>query len=68
MINLDARYHEYLTSDTKNFRLDGIDEKVKAYGYTDNGQEIDGYYVTTENYTFYFCKEGVFKRKEELSK
>jgi len=68
MIDLDARYHEYLIRDNKNFRLDGIDEKVKAYGYTDNGQEIDGYYVTTENYTFYFCKEGVFQRKEELSK
>ena len=68
MIDLDARYHEYLIRDNKNFRLDGIDEKVKAYGYTDNGKEIDGYYVTTENYTFYFCKEGVFQRKEELVK
>ena len=68
MIDLDARYHEYVIRDNKNFRLDGIDEKVKAYGYTDNGQEIDGYYVTTENYTFYFCKNGVFKRKEELAK
>ena len=55
MIDLDARYHEYLIRDNKNFRLDGIDEKVKAYGYTDDGQSIDGYYVTTENYTFYFC-------------
>ena len=49
-------------------RFDGVDEKVKAYGYTDNGKEIDGYYVTTENYTFYFCTKGVFKRKELLNK
>ena len=68
MINLDARYHESLIRDDKNFTFDGVDEKVKAYGYTDDGKEIDGYYVTTENYTFYFCKEGVFQRKEELSK
>lgn len=68
MIDLDARYHEYLRRDNKNFRLDGIDERVKAYGYTDDGQSIDGYYVTTENYTFYFCKEGTFKGKKELVK
>ena len=68
MINLDTRYHESLIRDDKNFRFDGVDEKVRAYGYTDYGQDIDGYYVTTENYTFYFCKKGVFKHKELLNK
>ena len=68
MMSLDARYHESLIRDDKNFRFDGVDEKVKAYGYTDDGKEIDGYYVTTENYTFYFCTKGVFKHKELLNK
>ena len=68
MINLDARYHESLIRDDKNFRFDGVDEKVKAYGYTDDGLDIDGYYVTTENYTFYFCKKGTYKHKELLNK
>ena len=68
MINLDARYHDYLHLKEKKFRIDGIEEYVKGYGYTDDGTDIDGYYVTTENYTFYFCKKGVFQRKEELVK
>ena len=68
MIDLDARYHDYLHLKEKKFRIDGIEEHVKAYGYPDAGTEIDGYYVTTENYTFYFCKEGTFKGKKELVK
>ncbi len=34
----------------------------------DDGKDIDGYYVTTENHTMYFCKQGGFKRKEVLVK
>ena len=67
MINLDARYHDYLGG-SKKFRIDGIEEKVKAYGYTDDGTDIDGYYVTTENHQLYFCKKGTFKRKQELTR
>ncbi len=66
MINLDARYHDYLQGN-KKFRIDGIEERVKGYGYTDDGKDIDGYYVTTENHQLYFCKDGGFKRKEELT-
>ena len=68
MINLDARYHDYLQGSSKKVRIDGIEERVKGYGYTDNGKDIDGYYVTTENYQLYFCKDGGFKRKEVLVK
>ena len=66
MIDLDARYHDYLHLKEKKFRIDGIEEHVKAYGYTDDGTDIDGYYVTTENHTMYFCKQGGCKRKEVL--
>ncbi len=68
MINLDARYHDYLQGSSKKFRIDGIEESVKGYGYTDDGKSIDGYYVTTENYQLYFCNQGGFKRKEQLTK
>ena len=27
MINLDERYHDYLTNPTKKFRIDGVGEK-----------------------------------------
>ena len=59
MINLDERYHSYLTGD-KKLRIDGVEEKVKAYGYTDNGKEIDGYYLTTENYQLKYNMDGLF--------
>ena len=41
MINLDARYHDYLQGSSKKFRIDGIEESVKGYGYTDDGKSID---------------------------
>ena len=49
-------------------RIDGVAERVKAYGYTDDGKSIDGYYVTTENYTLFYDMEGTFKRMETLDK
>ena len=61
MFNLDERYHSYLSGD-KKLRIDGVEEKVKAYGYTDNGKEIDGYYLTTENYQLKYNMDGVFTK------
>ena len=49
MINLDERYQSYLTGH-KKLRIDGVDENVKGYGWECDGNEIKGYYVTTENY------------------
>ena len=59
MFNLDERYHSYLSGD-KKLRIDGVEERVKAYGYTDNGKDIDGYYLTTENYQLKYNMDGVF--------
>ena len=59
MFNLDERYQSYLTGD-KKLRIDGVEEKVKGYGYTDNGKDIDGYYLTTENYQLKYNMDGVF--------
>ena len=67
MFNLDERYHSYLDG-SKKLRIDGEEERVKAYGYTDDGKSIDGYYVTTENYTLFYNMEGTFKRMETLVK
>ncbi len=67
MINLDTIYQDYLHHGEKKFRIDGVEEKVIAYGYTDDGTDIDGYYVTTKNHTLYFCKKGSFKRKKQLT-
>ncbi len=65
MLNLDERYHSYLSGE-KKLRIDGIEEQVKAYGYTDNGSEIDGYYLITKNYKLKYNLEGAFVRMEAL--
>ena len=59
MLNLDERYHSYLSGE-KKLRIDGIEEQIKSYGYTDNGKDIDGYYLTTENYQLKYNMDGVF--------
>ena len=65
MFNLDQIYGTYLTSD-KRFRIDGVGEKVIAYGYNCDGSDIIGHYVTTENHRLYYDMKGVFIRKETL--
>ena len=66
MINLDARYHEYLHSN-KCFTIDGACEKVIAYGWTDDGLTIDGYYVLTNNYKLqYNMKEQCISMQQRI--
>ena len=65
MLNLDERYHSYL-SGSKRLRIDGVEEKVKAYGYTDDGSDIVGYYLQTDNYRLEYSLEGIFLRMNAL--
>ena len=65
MFNLDERYQSYLTGE-KKLRIDGIEERVVAYGYTDDGSDIDGYYLTTKNYQLKYNLQGVFLRMKAL--
>ena len=44
--------------------IDDVKEKVVGYGWTDDGKEITGHYVTTENYQLYYDRHGNFKSKE----
>tara|TARA_B100000287_G_C20072313_1_gene558918 strand:+ start:91 stop:315 length:225 start_codon:yes stop_codon:yes gene_type:complete len=66
MINLDDRYHSYLNG-SKKLRIDGVEERVKGYGWEDDGKgSICGYYVTTENYQLHYSKDGLFLKMEAL--
>ena len=65
MLNLAERYHSYLHGD-KKMRIDGVGEKVTAYGYRDDGSSIIGHYVITENYKLYYDMEGAFERMKAL--
>ena len=65
MINLDERYHSYLKGN-KKMSIDGVGEKVRGYGWLDDGKEIVGYYVTTENYQLYYNLNEQFVRMEAI--
>ena len=65
MINLDVRYHSYLSGD-KKLVIDGAKEKVTAYGWHCDGNDILGYYVSTENYKLFYNMREQFMRMEAL--
>ena len=65
MINLDERYHDYLMGD-KKIRLDGISEKLIGYGWHCDGNEIKGYYLTTENYKLFYNMNEQFIKMETI--
>ena len=65
MINLDDRYHSYLSGD-KRMTIDGVKERVKGYGWSDNGKEIVGHYVITDNYKLHYNMDAQFVRMEAL--
>ena len=65
MINLDERYHDYL-SNAKTLRIDGVNERLKGYGWHCDGNEIKVYYLTTENYKLYYNMNEQFLKMEPL--
>ena len=67
MINLDQKYESYVRNGEKKLRIDGILERVRGYGYTDNGMDIDGYYLITDNYTLFYNRDEQFLRMEALA-
>ena len=68
MFNLDQKYEAYVRNGDKKLRIDGEEHRVRGYGFTDNGKEIDGYYLTTDNHTLFYNKNEQFLRMEALKK
>ena len=65
MINLDERYHDYLDG-SKKLRINGVEERLQAYGWHCDGNEIKGYYLTTENYKLYYNMDEQFVKMEAI--
>lgn len=61
MLNLHQKFNHY----KQDGRLLDAEtpEKVVAYGWTDNGVSIDGYYVLTERHTLYYNLQDQLKSK-----
>jgi len=67
MINLDEKFHDYLEKGGKTFRIDGVDEPLRGYGYNCDGNDIVGYYVTTRHYKLYYNMNEQFIKMEPLN-
>ena len=52
MVNLHQRYGHYLQN--KNIKHEQVNEPVLAYGWTDDGSDLTGYYVLTENHKLFY--------------
>ena len=68
MINLDQKYESYVRNGDKKLRIDGKEHRVRGYGFTDNGKDIDGYYLITVEHTLYYNKKEQFLKMEPLEK
>ena len=66
MFNLDQKYESYVRNGDKKLRIDGEEHRVRGYGFTDIGKEIDGYYLTTDNHTLFYNRDEKFLRMEAL--
>ena len=66
MINLDEKYQSYLENPNKGLTIDGVKEKVKGFGYVDDGKTITGYYVKTDNYKLFYNNNEQFLKMEAL--
>jgi hypothetical protein len=63
MVNLHQRYGHYITSGRKH---DMVDEKIVGYGWTDDGVDLIGYYVLTENHRLLYNLNEEFISIENL--
>ena len=63
MINLHQTFNHYLNSE-KTIDLQDINERLIAYGWCDDGTDLSGYYILTENHILYYNLENKFVGKE----
>lgn len=59
VINLHQKFNHYLHTE-KTLDLQDINERVLGYGWTDDGSNLTGYYVLTENHVLYYDMQDQF--------
>ena len=64
MVNLHELYGHYRASGRKH---DLNNERVVAYGWTDDGSDLTGYYVLTENHKLFYNMNKQFQYMEGWS-
>ena len=63
MINLHQRFNHYLNTGKKT-DLQDVNERIISYGWCDNGNDLVGYYVLTENYEIVYNLRDEFQYKK----
>lgn len=59
VINLHQKFNHYLHTE-KTLDLQDVNEKVIGYGWTDDGSNLTGYYILTENHVLYYDMDDNF--------
>ena len=62
MVNLHERYNHYLNTD-KLLQDHDVNERLITYGWLDNGKDLTGYFLLTENYELRYDIKGNFRTK-----
>ena len=62
VINLHQKFNHYLNTN-KKIDLRDVNERVISYGWLDNGKDLTGYYVLTENYELVYDLSDRFQYK-----
>ncbi|AOV60319.1 hypothetical protein S820908_172 [Synechococcus phage S-CAM9] len=62
MINLHHKFNHYLHTDRK-LDIANVEEKVVSYGWLDDGINLTGYYVLTENFELVFDLQDKYQYK-----
>ena len=62
MINLHQKFNHYLNTDRK-LDIANVHERLISYGWMDDGTNLTGYYVLTENYELVFDLKDQYQYK-----
>jgi len=62
MINLHERFNHYLNTN-RLIDVQDVNEKLISYGWVDDGKDLTGYYLLTENYELVYNMKDEFRHK-----